>query len=88
MIPECCNPAIYCSLECAQADQPKPKQVEEKDHIVDFVGLDDNGQNFLVDCSCGAKWTVGRYQTGSGDRVQESIRSHHISVGLKPTGVL
>lgn len=46
-----------------------------------------------IDCSCGAYWVVGRsaaiaMTSATEAMVQESIRSHLISVGLRPTEVL
>lgn len=44
----------------------------------------------LVACSCNSHWSVPMY--GSGEdcekRVKESMKSHHISVGLKPSEIL
>lgn len=57
---------------------------EGSEHHVDYWRALDTDYSFK--CSCGAKWTVGREK--SLEQATESIRSHLISAGLKPSEVL
>jgi uncharacterized protein len=56
---------------------------EKQSHVVDFTKV---GPDYICVCECGARWSTAR--SAGPDRLQESIKSHHISVGLKPSEVL
>jgi hypothetical protein len=75
------------ALEKFLAESPKDLStlVAEKirsEHKIKFIQKPRSEYQF--ECSCGAKWTT----IDSWDKAEESMRSHHISVGLKPSEVL
>jgi hypothetical protein len=66
----------------------KPKDlsvlVAEKlrsEHVMDYGPAQHDGER-TVKCSCGAHWVVPL------SSIERSMKSHHISVGLKPSEVL
>jgi NTP pyrophosphatase (non-canonical NTP hydrolase) len=53
------------------------------EHVVDRTKV---GPDVIFLCSCKARWTMPR--TASQENLDESVRSHLISVGLRPSEIL
>lgn len=64
-------------------------EVKESDHVVDWSWIPSKNE-VVFSCSCGAGWNMFTRGpvTEIAPKIQEGIKSHLISVGIKPSEVL
>lgn len=83
-----------CDFDCGTKFMPVPPLapkdlntlVAERIRREHVIGYQFNSLLATFECSCKARWNLGTPITP--ERIRESMASHHISVGLKPSEVL
>lgn len=84
---------LRAAIDKARGAEDPSVLAAEKIRSEHFIKSLDEGpeKNIILDCSCGAHWTLNSREIKLEVRqaqVHESMRSHYISAGLKPSEVL
>ena len=72
--------------EVPAPQRPPDRALLAEQHKISYFKGPGDGTEYKFSCTCGAKWTLGTNATTA--QINESFKSHQISVGLKPSEVL